>query len=654
MKMKKTALLGMTMFGMAAASQAATLYVQQAGDGSSCDTWQKACTTIQAAVNLAASGDQIFIAKGIYKISTNGINVNGKNLRFVGGFNVGDESPANDKFATVISGDVDNNDVVDDRGITLHYGDIVGTNSQRAANIGNGDFEFVNMTFTGFKGPVADHHGVVIFYANSSRPTNTLTLEEIAVLGNQSPSLGAVMMYVNSPNEGEFVMKNSLFEGNLGDAGAGLTLHNNVTKALVENTVFHDNHAKRDGVNWNRGVAALYAQSTATDLTVQNSIFTSNTAEYGAGAIFSNGKLAVINSSFSNNSVQNPYDENSNDTGALVLGRCAGAIAVHNGSATFTYNTFYNNTAPAQCAGGIRHTLATASSLALLANLVLQNTPNNITAPNAAITDQGYNILGADGVSGVSGTFSLNPDTVVPASGVVASAIVAGAGYYGGPGQSVRIVKNGPAHNKIPNDAIPFYGVGQTAEAPFVSLQQARGALVREDYLAGTYYFDLDGSYVEVDGVLTFQPGSVGAWIFSANLTAEGYMPLADLPAGYTEDGTETDGSGNIRGAVGVCSGGITTVDARGLPRSDKVPSDEPVSNCDIGAFEYNDFYRLDCLDEDGLRPENSLESAQVSWCFSDPTALTPRDILDNIGSSNGLLLIIPGLLLVLRRRRLH
>lgn len=795
------------MFGCSLATQAATLYVNTTGDNNNdCLSWGAACLTVADAVGKAVAGDEIHIAKGIYKIATDHINVDGKNLRFVGGFVVvdGTVKEQGDKFATVFSGDVDNNDNVDARGITTDYTKIDGTNAQRAANIRNANFEFVNMTFTGFKGPVSDHRGAVIFYANSNKAENTLKLDNVAVIGNQSPSLGAVMMYVNSPNTGEFTAKNSLFDGNLGDAGATIALHNNVTKALVENTVFNNNHAKRDGTTWNRGVAALYAQSAATDLTVKNSIFTNNTAEYGAAALFSNGTLTVVNSSFSNNSVANAFDEVDDNVGLLNANICAGAVVVKAKQASFMYNTFYGNSAPSGCAGGIKHTLATAGSLQMLANLVLGNTPNNIDTNNNTINDRGYNIFGFANVSGVNGGFSLSSTSLVPDTNVLVADIVKEVGYFGGRGESVKITANSPARNKIPYDGIPFYGVGRSAGAPFISLEQARGALARSDYQAGTYYFDLGGLYdYDTNDKLQFTPGS-GSGVFSTQVDDNGYVlvisgnkntvagsftvtsdlsvnsdsilnrsifaaldvaevritsevgayfdangvfdvystdaevianlknlqllkPNAVTPSGgnYTNVtsrawfSTENDGddyymmfdgtnaacgagksyaTGDIinsraviwgcgtpgmhwtgdrevidnnigavtssvqdslgvwvRGDIGLCNGAVET-DARGLPRSDRVKAEEPFSHCDIGAFEFNNFYQVDCWDEDGSRPENTISNAHMTWCVNPlENGLTPKDLLDNFGSFYWYWSIaLTGLLLWRRQRARH
>ena len=102
-----------------------------------------------------------------------------------------------------------------------------------------------------------------------------------------------------------------------------------------------------------------------------------------------------------------------------------------------------------------------------------------------------------------------------------------------------------------------------------------------------------------------------------------------------------------VRSFGGYCNGIIGT-DQRGMPRPDFINPNDPdqygdVRDCDIGAFEWSNGYRLDCFAEDGQRPENSTTFSSVSFCVSDPSSLTPKAILDNIGSMNifGLLVLM-------------
>jgi len=94
-----------------------------------------------------------------------------------------------------------------------------------------------------------------------------------------------------------------------------------------------------------------------------------------------------------------------------------------------------------------------------------------------------------------------------------------------------------------------------------------------------------------------------------------------------------------VRSSDAFC-GGIVKTDQRGMPRPDYVNLNDPnqygdVRDCDIGAIEWNDGYRLDCKDEDGERPENSIVKTEITFCIKDLSQITPKGIIDNMGYFN-------------------
>ncbi len=87
-----------------------------------------------------------------------------------------------------------------------------------------------------------------------------------------------------------------------------------------------------------------------------------------------------------------------------------------------------------------------------------------------------------------------------------------------------------------------------------------------------------------------------------------------------------------------VSCGGVVNTDQRGLSRPDYVNPNDPtqygdVRDCDIGSFEWNNGYHLDCYDEDGERPENSIYDTTITWCITDISHVTPKAIVDNMGN---------------------
>ncbi len=94
---------------MVASVNAATLRVSASGDNSDGSTWAKAYQTIQAALAVAVTGDEVWVQQGVYVIDS---DVN--QLNYVGGVNVyggfiGTEttlaSRSVDPALTVVSGD---------------------------------------------------------------------------------------------------------------------------------------------------------------------------------------------------------------------------------------------------------------------------------------------------------------------------------------------------------------------------------------------------------------------------------------------------------------------------------------------------------------------------------------------------------------------
>ena len=103
-----------------------------------------------------------------------------------------------------------------------------------------------------------------------------------------------------------------------------------------------------------------------------------------------------------------------------------------------------------------------------------------------------------------------------------------------------------------------------------------------------------------------------------------------------------------VRNSSGNCDAVVDT-DQRGLPRPDYVnPADTSqygdIRDCDIGSFEWNEAYRLDCHAEDGLRPEFSITYNAVGFCIGNAyDSLTPKAIVNNFGSMNWMALVLLG-----------
>jgi hypothetical protein len=112
-----------------------------------------------------------------------------------------------------------------------------------------------------------------------------------------------------------------------------------------------------------------------------------------------------------------------------------------------------------------------------------------------------------------------------------------------------------------------------------------------------------------------------------------------------------------VRSSKASC-GGVVSTDQRGLYLPDYAnPNDTAqygdIRDCDIGAFEWNNGYRLDCYSEDGQRPENSISGASATVCVNDFNSLTPKALVDNFGSVQWPSLLLLAIFSLFRSRKI-
>jgi predicted outer membrane repeat protein len=341
------------------------------GNGSS---WATARNDLRAALLAANNGDEVWIARGLYRPDTlldRGIRFTIRSgVRVHGGF-VGNETdlaqrPADPApavsdpaFDTVISGEIGAPGPADNTTIVL---EMVGASSATLVDrvvVRDGS------NSGGFGG------GVLI---SSSSPT----LRNVLVTGNTSGGGGGIFIAGTSTP----LLEDCIIAGNTSPEGAGVTIRQNASVTLrrctfdsnissgtggaialafsgfvtAENCTFIDNQAISRG-------GAIYSVLNS-GVTVRDSVFTDNTlasapAASGGGAISLNtGTLLVERSTFSGNSASQggAYDHQS---GAATFKDCSftsnfaqfgGAAAMSGSSGTFENCTFTSNTATS--AGG--------------------------------------------------------------------------------------------------------------------------------------------------------------------------------------------------------------------------------------------------------------------------------------------------------------
>lgn len=628
-----------------------------ADDSKDCSSWDKACKTIARAISKAnTDGDVVKVAEGIY-VPVNEI-MPVADISVIGGFKHGGSTSLSIDYPTIISGDPDAGDLDTVAGVTGDHENIQGTNRNRLFAITNHSFTLKNLTVTGFD---AVSHGSAIYFLANTAGTRKLQLESVRVIGNRSiisGSMGAVAIKVTDAGvDASLQVTDSVFKGNRGDLGGAISFESSLgtASALIESSSFTENDAVGGDKGWG---GAIYTDAL---LTVKSSLFDSNTATVFGGAISTqaSNERHIVNSTFYGNKVLSA-------AGDAYGGAIRFSGDDSNGTKTIQYSTFYANTSK-HLAGAIYNQ---DSGIYFMGNLIMGNTVNTVEAnidSTVANRDEGYNLIGAVSADGISvGGVAVTPSTTwltgtgsSTATLTIDEIIETTLKDNGGFNKTLKIHSNSIARDKILNDGIVFFGQGQSAGSPFTSIKQATGALRKfESYAAGTYFFELEGQafstnvdddgYVKIDGsILTSNAGNNEA-----------------LEAGTI---TFTDASSIVRVKnIGLCNGSITTIDGRGLPRSDFTnPKDSnqygDIHDCDMGAFEFNNGYQFDCYSEDGMRPvldpvvdvENkSVDFSQTMCLGGDLATATPSAIFDNFaGSLNYGYFLTLGLLVLFRRK---
>lgn len=637
--MKVKLLLATGLIALAASSQAATLYMSGGGeDAGNCDSADAPCKTLSYALGKSAPNDTIHIAKGEYQQIECQESVLHP-LTIKGGFNTNfdpqlkDADPLDTIFKV-------SKDAEMCRFIVVNSGT-------------NGWVELNSLTIQdGGLASTPAHNGTILMLANyngNNYAGNQLRLTNVVMRNNNNQAAGAAgAIAIEGGTENKLEIINSAFIGN-GGVGSGGAIASSVPVDIsITGTLFEGNTSSVSG-------GAIYLNNAAINASIDSSSFVSNTSSEHGGAIYAgNVSLSLRNNTFSAN--------------ASTEGE-GGGLALLDTQAALEYNTFSANSA--KNSGAAIGLYGSSAEAKFLANLIVNNKPaqssdeRSIWLHSGSIIDAGYNIIGEGNVHGITDQnhteitqtiydanfnhkVSGNNTTVIlegSASDVLEVSEDTGvveAEYNGAVGNQIellthKIKKGGAAHNAIPNDGIPFYGVGTDPANPFISLLQASATIGLDNthYRPNKiFYFDLGGSYNEETN--EFTAGSNGTLIFSAEVDADGWVRKAGL--GSVGDDVETrDDNENpprewARQVGGICSGLIAT-DGRGMPRSDKAKAEVSATRCDVGAFEFNDYFKLDCFDEDGDRPENNIKSFEVNWCFNPiDKDLSPQDVFENMG----------------------
>jgi len=379
------------------------IYVDRDAPGSTHDgvLWTTAYTNVQAALAVAISGHEVWVAEGVYtpgSADQRDATFTLKNgVALYGGF-AGTETARDQRDwtanITVLSGDIDNNDTnTDGNYIAETASDIQGANSYHVVTASGADSTAV---LDGFVVTAGQAHGSSPndlgggMYNDPGSPT----LSHVTFSGNSAAGYGGGM-YNNSSSP---TLTNASFSGNQAAWGGGM--FNDDSNPTLTNVTFSGNTVSGDG----GGMYNSYSSPTLTNVsfsgnqadraggmyndksnpTLVNVTFSGNTATYCGGMLnYSNSRPALTNVSFSGNTTTNSGG-----------GMCNGKTS----SPTLTNVTFTGNSA--HYGGGMSNDYYSSPTL------------TDVTFSGNTATDSGGGMLnGASSTTLTNVTFSGNTAT---------------------------------------------------------------------------------------------------------------------------------------------------------------------------------------------------------------------------------------------------
>lgn len=271
-------------------------------DANSGTSWAQAYKNVQKALAMAISGDEVWVAQGVYYPDNGGsypvdsrdalFNIpNG--VKVYGGF-AGTETALTQRNistnVTILSGDVDNNDInTDGNFIAETTGDLVGANA---------------------------YHVVLVSGTNSATVLDGFTITAGQANAATAPNLNGGGLYQFG---GSTTLSNLTFQGNAASVGAGMYTYDSTP--TLTNIRFINNFAVDYGGGWwnfgtgmlngaefrgnGAGIAGggmmVFGTVTHVGPTLQNATFINNQAPTGGGMANDSSNVSLSNSTFDAN-----------------------------------------------------------------------------------------------------------------------------------------------------------------------------------------------------------------------------------------------------------------------------------------------------------------------------------------------------------------
>ena len=282
------------------AKNSAIYRVAKTGDGTNGQTWASAFTGIQAALGAAVSGDEIWVARGIY---TPGLSITNSfqlidGVRIYGGFAATETLRTQrnwDVNLTILSGDIEGDDATDSDGIVVDPGDINGDNSYHVVMSSGVFSDTVLNGFTitagqadgSYSAPCGNVCGGGMYNLGASPTLNNLTfIGNTAMMTSTARTAvetGSLSLEAVKSPEGVYwggggmfnrdnsypILENVTFTNNSTDGGGGGILNWNDSSPTLTNLTFSGNFATKFGGGMNN-----YLSSTFLMADVSSSITT--------------------------------------------------------------------------------------------------------------------------------------------------------------------------------------------------------------------------------------------------------------------------------------------------------------------------------------------------------------------------------------------